>query len=51
MFDLEESPVFNTLVINGRLSLAVNIPEIHIKSRSIWVRAGEFFIGSEDEPF
>jgi len=51
LLDLEETPNLNSLTINGRLSFINNGTNIHIKSRNIWVRAGEFFIGSEEEPF
>lgn len=51
LLDLEETPIFNSLTINGRLSFIQNGMDIHLRSKYIFVRAGEFFIGSEDQPF
>lgn len=51
ILDLEETPVLNSLTINGRLSFAQTSKDIHLRSKLIFVRAGEFFIGSEEEPF
>ena len=51
LLDLEETPVFKSLTINGRLSFIQNDMDIHLRSKQIFVRAGEFFIGSEEEPF
>lgn len=52
ILDLEETPVLASLTINGRLSfLQFEDKNIHLKAKYIFVRAGEFFIGSEAEPF
>jgi len=52
ILDLEETPILNSLVINGRLSfLQFEEQNIHLRSKTIFVRAGEFFIGSEELPF
>lgn len=51
VLDLEETPVFKSLTINGRLSFMRGMDSIHLRSKQIFVRAGEFFIGSEEEPF
>ena len=51
VLDLEETPVLKSLVINGRLSFAQHGINIHLRAKQIFVRAGEFFIGSEEEPF
>ena len=50
LLDLEETPVFKSLTINGRLTFMPGM-DIHLRSKQIFVRAGEFFIGSEDAPF
>jgi len=52
LLDLNETPKFKTLTINGRLTL-LNLEDfdIHLMAEKIFVRAGEFFIGSEEEPF
>lgn len=52
VLDLEETPVLASLTINGRLSfLQFEDRNIHLKANYIFVRAGEFFIGSAEEPF
>ena len=51
VLDLEETPVFNSLTINGRLSFAQNGMDVHLRSKYIFVRAGELFIGSAEAPF
>ena len=50
LLDLAETPVFKSLTINGRLTFMPGM-DIHLRSKQIFVRAGEFFIGSEEEPF
>jgi hypothetical protein len=51
LLDIEETPVFHSLSINGRLSFIQNDMDIHLRSEKIFVRAGELFIGSDEEPF
>ena len=52
VLDIEETPVLNSLTINGRFSFRqYGDLNIHLKARQIFVRAGEFLIGSEEEPF
>ena len=51
LLDLEETPVLNSLTINGRLSFIQNGQNVHLRSKYIFVRAGELFIGSEETPF
>lgn len=51
VLDLEETPIFKSLTINGRLSFMRGMESIHLRTKQIFVRAGEFFIGSEEEPF
>lgn len=49
VLDLAETPVFASLTINGRLSfLDFNNTDIHLRARYIFVRAGEFFIGTAE---
>ena len=50
VLDLDETPVFSSLTINGRLSFMRGI-DVHLRAKQIFVRAGEFFIGTEEEPF
>ena len=52
ILDLEETPYLKSLTINGRLSfLDFQEQPIHLKAESIFVRAGEFYIGSAEKPF
>ena len=51
LFDLAESPILKTLTINGRLSFAQDGKDLHLNAKQIFVRAGEFLIGSEQKPF
>ena len=51
VLDLDETPIFNSLTINGRLSFIQNGTNVHLRSKYIFVRAGELLIGSEDAPF
>ena len=52
VLDLAETPVYASLTINGRLSfLDYNNTDIHLRARKIFVRAGEFFIGTAEQPF
>ena len=52
LLDLNETPNLHTLTINGRLSVIQQDDfDVHIKAERIFVRAGEFFIGSEEQPF
>lgn len=50
VFDLPESPIIKTLVINGRLSF-LNDTNLHLQAEHIFVRSGEFFVGYKDKPF
>lgn len=51
LLDIEETPVFKSLTINGRLTFYNNNFDIHLRSKWIFVRAGELLIGTEEEPF
>ena len=52
LLDINETPKLKTLTINGRLSFIQKDDfDIHLMAEKIFVRAGEFFIGSEEEPF
>ena len=48
--DLEETPIFNSLTINGRLTFKTG-GNRHLRAKQIFVRAGQLFIGSENSPF
>jgi hypothetical protein len=51
-FDLAESPIFDTIEINGCLHFRNNkdAKELHLRAKKILIR-GELYIGKEDEPF
>lgn len=52
ILDLEETPYLKSLTINGRLTfLDFQEQPIHLKAESIFVRAGELHIGSQEVPF
>ena len=54
IYDLEDSPIFDVITVNGRLSFlddAENLPNLNLNCKYIFVRAGELVIGSEEEPF
>jgi hypothetical protein len=50
-YDLEDSPVFASLTINGRLTFLNDDTDRTLRSRRIYVRVGELFIGNAEEPF
>ena len=58
IFDLEESPIFELLAINGRLTfqqenVTANLTDmdLHLHAHHIFIRAGELIIGTETTPF
>ena len=50
VLDLAETPILGRLEINGRLTFKNNM-DINLRSKLIWVRKGEFFIGSSTVPY
>jgi len=52
VYDLEDSPVFKMIRINGRLSFKNDSSTaLHLRAKHIYVRAGELIIGTKDLPF
>ena len=52
VLDLEETPIYASVTINGRLSfLDFEDKDIHLRANKIFVRAGELFIGNATLPF
>ena len=52
ILDLSETPKFKTLTVNGRLSFVQREDfDVHLMAERIFVRAGELFIGTIEEPF
>lgn len=50
VFDLEDSPVYKLIRINGILTFK-NESNCHLRAKHIFVRAGQLHIGSEEYPF
>ena len=50
VLDLNVTPIFNIIQINGRLSF-LNNSNIHLQANYVFVRAGELWIGNETNPF
>ena len=48
--DLEETPIYRLVRVNGILNFKKDI-DIHFKAKHIFVRAGEFNIGSKESPY
>lgn len=54
IYDLEDSPVFDVVTVNGRLSWLdepTTHPKLNLNAKHIFVRAGELLIGSADAPY
>jgi len=51
LYDIEESPIFGKIEINGRLTFEDGVKDLHLRAKSIWVRAGELVIGNSTHPF
>ena len=54
IYDLEDSPIFDVVTVNGRLTFMDDVAEhasLNLNAKHIFVRAGELLIGSEAEPY
>lgn len=54
IYDLEDSPIFDVLTVNGQLSFIDDkdyLPKVNLNVKHIFVRAGNLLIGSADEPY
>lgn len=51
VFDLEESPIYTYIQINGRVTFKEDAPKLHMRAKYVFVRAGELFIGNKTHPF
>ena len=49
-FDLQEY-TFGELVIDGIFKIDSPFPEVTIRANNIWVRGGEFKIGTKEQPY
>jgi hypothetical protein len=50
VYDLEDSPVYKLIRINGILTFK-NDSDHHLRAKHIFVRAGELHIGSQEYPY
>lgn len=51
VYDLVDSPIYNYIQVNGRLTFLVTAEKLHLRCKYLFVRAGELIIGSETNPF
>ena len=51
IYDLEESPIYNYVQINGRVTFKQDAPKLHLRAKYIFVRMGELFIGNATQPY
>ena len=51
LYDLEESPIYRYVQINGRTTFKKDAPRLHLRAKYVFVRAGELHIGNETHPF
>jgi hypothetical protein len=51
IYDLEESPIYRYVQINGRVTFKTDAPKLHLRAKYLFVRMGELLIGSEGSPF
>ena len=52
VFDLEESPIYKLIRINGILTFKNDTEKLlHLRAKHIFVRAGQLHIGSKEYPF
>lgn len=49
IFDMEESPIYQLVRVNGNLSFS-NSSNTHLRAKHIFVRGGELTIGTAEEP-
>ena len=51
VFDLENSPVYDYVQINGRVTFKQDAPKLNLTANYIFVRAGELIIGNATNPY
>jgi hypothetical protein len=51
IYDIEDSPIFTYVEINGRLTFKQDAPKLHLRAKYVFVRMGELIIGNETNPF
>lgn len=50
IYDLEESPIFNMITINGILTFREESVRLHLNAKHIYVKAGQLRIGNATHP-
>lgn len=51
IYDLEESPIYNYVQINGRVAFKQDAPKLHFRCKYLFVRMGELLIGNATTPY
>jgi len=51
IYDLEDSPVYNFVTVNGWLTFDTDAGDLHLKCKHMFVRAGQLNVGSATTPF
>ena len=51
LYDLPESPIYNYVQINGRVTFKQDAPKLHLNAMYIFVRSGELLIGNKTNPY
>lgn len=51
VFDMEVSPIYRYIQINGRVTFLNSANKLHLRAKYIFVRAGELIIGNQTHPF
>ena len=54
IYDLEDSPIFDVVTVNGRLTFMDDVSQhasLNLNAKHIFVRAGELLIGAADAPY
>lgn len=48
IYDLEESPIYRYVQINGRVTFKTDAPKLHFRAKYLYVRMGELLIGTQE---
>jgi hypothetical protein len=51
VLNINETPELGDITIDGRLTFKTDIGDITLKATTIWVKTGQFYIGTSDTPF
>jgi len=51
VYDLEDSPIYKTIKINGRLTIKNDGTDRQLQAYSIYIKKGELIVGTEEERF